>query len=187
MLSSGQLVKFRHSNLIGVDLVLADATVISGICYINNSDSGASIVITRESLGEYDVSFICPTLHNTDLVQIKIYDTTDGYARETLALQEVVNVTATPTVEILITTAMAMPIGAASVWVTVDAAGLEQMTGFMLTNIYGKVQTTLVLAETFYLWVTCPGYQSIQGQEFDAALSNTFILQEQILDRKSVV
>ena len=181
MLSSGQLVKFRHSNLVGVDKVLADATVISGICYINNSDTGVDITITRVALGEYDVSFICPTLHNTDLVQVKIYDTTDGWPRETLALQEVVNVSATPTVTITITTATDIPIGSASIWVTTDLLGTEQITGFMLSNIYGKVQTTLVLGVTYYLWATCPGYQSIQGQEFVAALDNTFILQEQVL------
>lgn len=181
MLETGQQIQLRHSNLAGIDNALVDATSISGILYINQVDTGQPVTITHVSLGEYNVNAICPSLADLDFVQLIIYDVTDGLARSTILLQETINLTGTQVNAITIETLTHLPIELATVWVTADLMGMEQLTGFMITNLYGKVQTSLALDQICYLWVSCPGYQSIQGQEFTVELNNIFTLQEQVL------
>lgn len=66
------------------------------------------------------------------------------------------------------------PVANMQVWITSDAAGTVVVAGSIYTDVSGEVTFLLDYGQTYYLWGTKVGVNSIYGEEFVAAATNSF-------------
>ena len=74
-------------------------------------------------------------------------------------------------IPILIKTPGEVPVSGVAVWFTSDADGLNVVEGTLYTDINGYVRPFLTDGDTYYLWATQDGKQTIRGQQFTAQAS----------------